>query len=302
MPQGKAQVLAEGEPMRNLTLAAVYLFCTLLVAGATPSAGSPGTTTSASRSHHLSAQELLRNVVNNELNADKNDQSHWIYKSTKHKEGRLETTEVIETKEGELHRLISIDGKALSEEQEKSERERIQKVANDPDEIAKRQKDQNSDSDQSEQMLAVLPHAMIANYGGRRGALIALNLTPNPQYHPTSHETEVFHAMAGKMWVNGKENRLREIDGHLIKRVEFGGGLLGHLEKGGEFHVTQSEVRPGHWEITALHIHMRGKALLFKSIGVQEDETRSNFQRVPDDITLAQAAERLEPRTEAAER
>ncbi len=211
------------------------------------------------------------------------------------------TTEVIETKEGELHRLISIDGKALSEEQQKSEHERIEKVANDPDEIAKRQKDQNSDSDQSEHMLAVLPNAMIASYGGRRGALIAVNLTPNPRYHPTSHETEVFHAMAGKVWVNGKENRLAEIDGHLIKRVEFGGGLLGHLERGGQFHVTQSEVQPGHWEITALHIHMRGKALFFKSIGVQEDETRSDFQRVPDDITLAQAAEKLEPRTEAAE-
>lgn len=287
--------------MRNLTLAAVYVFCTLLVAGATISAVSDGTT-SATRGHRLSAQELLRNVVNHELSADKDDQSRWMYKSTKHKEGRLETTEVIETKEGELHRLISIDGKALSEEQQKSERQRIQKVANDPDEIAKRQKDQNNDSDQSEQMLAVLPDAMIASYGDRRGALIALNLKPNPQYHPTSHETEVFHAMAGKMWVDGKENRLAEIDGHLIKRVEFGGGLLGHLEKGGQFHVTQSEVRPSHWEITALHIHMRGKALFFKSIGVQEDETRTNFQRVPDEITLAQAAEKLEPRTEAAER
>jgi hypothetical protein len=212
------------------------------------------------------------------------------------------TKEVIETKEGELDRLLSINGKDISGQQQKSENERIQKLVSDPQELQKLQKNQQNDSDQSEHLLAVLPNAMIASYGGRRGGLIELNLKPNPQYHPTSHETEVFHSMAGKMWVSGKENRLAEIDGHLIKRVEFGGGLLGHLQKGGEFHVTQSEVQPGHWEITALHIHMRGKALFFKSIGVQEDETRSDFHRVPDDLTLGQAAEKLEPRTEAAER
>jgi len=104
------------------------------------------------------------------------------------------------------------------------------------------------------------------------------------------------------MLVNTKENRLAQIDGRLIKEVKFGGGLLGYLKEGGEFHVTQSEVQRGHWEITALHINMQGKALFFKSIGAQENETRSSFRRVPDDLTLAQAAEKLEPRTEAAER
>jgi hypothetical protein len=38
---------------------------------------------------------------------------------------------------------------------------------------------------------------------------------------------------------------------------------------------------------------MRGKALLFKTINVQQTETRSDFQRVPDDLTLTQAADIL---------
>ncbi len=286
--------------MRNLSFAAFFVCGSLLAGGAALSGGSPGTTSTAGR-HRLSASELLRTVVQHEISADKEDQSHWMYKSTQRKSGRVVTKEVIETKEGDLDRLLSINGKDISEQQQKSESERIQKLVSDPQELQKLQKNQQNDSDQSEHLLAVLPDAMIASYGERRAGLIALNLKPNPQYHPTSHETEVFHAMAGKMWVNSKENRLAEIDGHLIKRVEFGAGLLGHLEKGGQFHVTQREVQPGHWEITALHIHMHGKALFFKNIGVQEDETRSDFQRMPDNLTLAQAAEKLEPRTEAAE-
>ncbi|HEY6903467.1 MAG TPA: hypothetical protein VI216_04120 [Candidatus Acidoferrales bacterium] len=286
--------------MRNLPLAAFFVWGSFLAGSATLLVGSPGTASTGGR-HHVSASELLRTVVDNELRADKEDQSHWMYKSTKRKSGRVETKEVVETKDGELDRLLSINGKAVSEQQEKEESERIQKTVSDPDELQKRQKDQKNDSDQSEHLLAVLPKAMIASYGSRRNGLIELNLKPNPQYHPTSHETEVFHAMAGKMWVNAKEDRLAEIDGHLIKRVEFWHGLLGHLQKGGEFHVVQSEVQPGHWEIIALHINMRGKALFFKNIGVQENETRSDFERVADDLTVAQAAEKLEPRTEAAE-
>jgi hypothetical protein len=76
--------------------------------------------------------------------------------------------------------------------------------------------------------------------------------------------------------------------------VKFGGGLLGHLDKGGEFHVKQSEVSPGYWEITLLHVNMHGKALFFKTIVVQENEIRTNFQRVPDNLTLSEAAEQLQ--------
>lgn len=46
---------------------------------------------------------------------------------------------------------------------------------------------------------------------------------------------------------------------------------------------------PGHWEMTALD--MKGKALFFKAIGVQETENHSDFHhRVPDDLTLGEAA------------
>jgi hypothetical protein len=38
---------------------------------------------------------------------------------------------------------------------------------------------------------------------------------------------------------------------------------------------------------------MTGKALLFKSIGVQKIEKRRGFQQVSDDLTLTQAADIL---------
>lgn len=39
---------------------------------------------------------------------------------------------------------------------------------------------------------------------------------------------------------------------------------------------------------------MKGKALFFKTIGVQQQYTRSKFKQVPDDLPLSKAAEMLE--------
>jgi hypothetical protein len=79
----------------------------------------------------------------------------------------------------------------------------------------------------------------------------------------------------------------------LIHEVKFGGGVLGHLDPGGDFDVKQAEVAPGFWELTVLNVNMKGKALFFKTIAVQQKYSRTHFQKVRDDLTPAEAAEVL---------
>jgi hypothetical protein len=45
--------------------------------------------------------------------------------------------------------------------------------------------------------------------------------------------------------------------------------------------------------IISMSVEMTGKALLFKSIGVQKRENRRDFHQVSDDLTLTQAADIL---------
>jgi len=139
----------------------------------------------------------------------------------------------------------------------------------------------------------MLPDAFIFNYGERRGDLVQLTFEPNPAFHPSSREAEVFHAMNGSLWVDSRQERMAGIAGRLIKSVKFGGGLLGHLDKGGTFEVKQERVIEDYWELTALDVQMRGKALFFKTIGGQQKYVRSRFRRLPGDLTPAQAAEML---------
>ncbi len=47
--------------------------------------------------------------------------------------------------------------------------------------------------------------------------------------------------MAGVMLINNRNKRLAELSGKLISEVKFGGGILGHLDKGGTFEVKQGD-------------------------------------------------------------
>jgi hypothetical protein len=242
----------------------------------------------------LSAGELLRRVVNSELKAQANDHAHWMYEIKAGVSGKEQVKVAVQTREGYLDRLRFVNGQPITPEQEKQEDQRIAALLKKPDEQKKQQRAQEQDARKTERLFKMLPDAVTAHYGKRQGELVEILFEPNPNFHPPSHEAAVFHSMAGRIWVNTRQNRLVEIEGHLTREVKFGGGLLGHLDKGGEFHVKQSEVAPGYWEITLLHVNMHGKALFFKTIAVQENEIRTNFQRVPDSLTLSEAAEQLQ--------
>jgi hypothetical protein len=142
-------------------------------------------------------------------------------------------------------------------------------------------------------MLKTLPDAFNFSYEDRSGDLMKLKFSPNPHFRPPSREAQVFHAMEGELTFDNRQKRLVELSGHMIQAVKFGGGLLGHLDKGGQFSVKQEQVSPGFWEMTVLDVQMKGKALFFKTIAVQQKMLRSGFRRVSDDLTLAQAADIL---------
>jgi hypothetical protein len=80
----------------------------------------------------------------------------------------------------------------------------------------------------------------------------------------------------------------------MMDDVKFGWGLLGKMNKGGTFDVERRELSPHIWQITESHVRIVGKALMFKSIGEQDDEEKTEFRPVPGETTLEQAAVMLQ--------
>ena len=263
--------------------------------------GSTTLAQSAPGSQELSANELARRVVANELKFQDEDHAQWAYRQEKEEAGKKQIKRIIETKDGALSRLLSIDDHPLTAKQLQKENQRIQELVSNPAEQRKLQRARNTETEPGRRLFKMLPDAFVFNYAGREGDLIKLSFRPNPNFQPPSLEARVFHDMEGEVWVDGKQERLAAMNGHLMEDVKFGGGLLGHLDKGGHFEVRQAEVAAGHWEMAAMAVDMKGKALLFKTINVQQTETRSDFQRVPDDLTLTQAADILSGQIVVAE-
>jgi hypothetical protein len=238
----------------------------------------------------LSAGDLARKVVTNELKFQNEDHGRWMYRLEKEESGKKQVQEILETNHGSLSRLLSMDGRPLDAKQRWKENQRMQRLVSHPDEQRKLELASNKKAEQGARLFRILPDVFVFSYAGRQGDFVTLTFIPNPNYQPPSLEARVFHRMEGEMTVDTRQQRLAVLNGHLVEDVKFGGGLLGHLDKGGTFEVKQTEVAPGHWEMTALSVDMKGKALLFKTIGVYETEKHCYFYRVPDELTLAEAA------------
>ena len=245
------------------------------------------------RAQNLSPNDLVRKVVEHELVAQKQDHSLWMYRDAVKVPAPAKEKVVVQTHQGELTCLEQVGGRPLSPDQKMAERRRIHNFVADASAQHKAQQASRSDDQKSTELFSILPDAFLFEYAEKNGDNQKLTFHPNPDFRSHSMEAYVFHKMDGYVIVNVKEYRLVEIAGTLTHGVQFFGGFLGHLDPGGTFDVRMTEVAPGIWNIARMKVNMRGKALFFKNIGDQEDETRSDFRPVPQGTTLSQAEQML---------
>jgi hypothetical protein len=247
----------------------------------------------AQQSSQEDVKQLVRSTIDNELNSGHQDDGRWTYRLERREGSKASVRQVVETKDLDVQWLISFNGDALTPEQHQKENDRLEKLINDPDEQRKKKREQADDDRKAVDMFKMLPEAFLYRCNSHRGSLTELIFSPNPNFRPPSREAQVFHGMEGTMWIDAEKKRLVEIDGHLAQDIEFLGGIVGHLDKGGRFMVKRAEVAPGQWVMTQLTVEVKGKALLFKSINLQQTDAMSDFRRIPADLSLVQAADML---------
>ena len=237
--------------------------------------------------HAQTPQQIIQQVAEVERNADRNDHSNWTYleESDKPKEHVLQW--VAGTQRGSVDRVLEKDEQQLSEARQ---REIIDKFLHDTKAQNKEVAEANHDNQQIDDLLKLLPEAFIWTQTGATPTTTSLHFEPAPNFHPPTREARVFSSMTGDLVVDNQQHRICKIKGHLIHDVTFGGGLLGRLKERSSFALEQQQVGPSLWELTAIHVHLEGNALLFKSVSLQEDDKRSRYQPEPADIALEQAA------------
>lgn len=245
----------------------------------------------------VSAQELVREMVHNEVRAQTGDQLYWRYREIDKSSTGTKTYIVSETEYGNVRMLLALNDKPLTASQRQSQESRLRRLLQDPARARRAAMARHKDGEKERRLLTMLPNAFYFHYDGTVGDLVRLKFEPNPNFQPPTREAQVFHHMAGHVLIDARQKRLAEISGTLTSEVKFFWGLLGHLNKGGTFHVRQVNLGSGHWRLSTLKVNMHGVALFFKTIGVQEDERYEDYQPNPPGMTLKQAVAQIEKAT-----
>jgi len=242
------------------------------------------------------AHELVDRALANELRAVQ-DTSHPMRYLLRKSSPRLTTTKlIVETRDGAVARLVSVNDQPLSAADEQKEESRLDTLLADPSLQHHRKLSQDSDTGRALKVLRALPQAFLYRYTGSAdtaaGRVHKFAFVPNPAFNPPDLETEVLTAMSGEIWVDAAHERVARLEGHLNQDVDFGWGILGRLYKGGWIVIEQADVGSGQWRTVRFQMRMSGRVIFHTRI-FDTTQEESQFAPVPPGMNYVQAIEML---------
>jgi hypothetical protein len=247
--------------------------------------------------------ELVRMTVASEVFAANNNSVKHMFRDYKKTPPGSQTRIYVETTQAMAGMTVAYNDKPLTGEQLQNEEGRLAGLVGNPEQLSRKERQEKEEANRTLSIVRALPDAFLFDYDGtepgtatvgREGAeLVRLKFRPNPSYRPPSHVEDVLVGMAGFLLIDPAAHRIARIDGTLFREVNFGWGILGHLNKGGHFFVEQQDLGDGSWDVSCMRLDFAGKILLFKTIAIKSDELFSNFRRVPPGTTFAQGVEML---------
>ncbi len=236
---------------------------------------------------------LVRRAAANELRAidDRVAQGPAPVRFLLFKEDEKGSTskEVVQTRDGSVARLVAINGKPLTEEQERIEADRLQRLIEQPDLQARRRKREKDDAERAQKIVHVMPDAFLYAYEGivpgPNGPAIRLSFKPKPGFDPPDQETRVALGIQGELWIDQAQERMVRLDAHLFEDVDFGWGILGRLYKGGNIRIENADVGNHNWQLQRMKLDLTGKALMLKTLTFRITENGSGYELVPREMS-----------------
>jgi hypothetical protein len=251
----------------------------------------------AQQSGALDPTALVRRAIQHRFDSAPN-QPPLRYLLRKQDGPRDNTKDIIETRDGDVARLVALNGKPLNAQANQDELDRLNLLANHPEVQQHRKSREQKDAERVNRLMHLLPDAFLYSFEEMvpctAGQCYHLSFSPNPRFTPPDVEAAIFRGMAGELWIDQAQERLTRLDSHLISNVDFGWGILGKLDEGGTIQIKQADIGGRNWQVTLLKLNLRGKALMVKSLNIQITEQASHFSPVPAGLDYRQAIQLLQ--------
>jgi hypothetical protein len=238
------------------------------------------------------AKELIRDACYNELQ-HRERKTLWSYTAERHNHDHVFREQVIETVDGPVRHLLSVDGHPPTSGQMKEEDDQHQELLKNLSGRRAIRKQRDDDEKTMDELLRIIPDAFVFEDQGKEGESERIAFHPNPGFKPKTYEQRVLHALDGTVFIDLHEKRIARLSGSLETRVKFGYGLIGHVAQGGTTEITRVNLSPGVWKTSAEKIDIDGRLVMLKTINKHQEESRTGFEPVPLGTTLAQALDKL---------
>jgi hypothetical protein len=147
---------------------------------------------SDSKANNQNANALVREVIHNEIESQLRDNSLWCYREQRQEDGKADKIfQVCQTKDGDLERLLAVNGRELNPAEREAEDERIQKSISHPEQLRAKQKKEREDGEQERNLLKFFPEAFHFQSEREAGNLVTLRFRPNrSELHERVHERQ----------------------------------------------------------------------------------------------------------------
>ncbi|MEK6398088.1 MAG: hypothetical protein V4734_08380, partial [Terriglobus sp.] len=154
--------------------------------------------------------------------------------------------EVIETQDGNISRTLTYKGRALTDEEEKGEQERLKSLTS--QDVSKRRQKSESNDKYGIELIKTLPQAMTftpvegqPQLPGHRPQIV-LDFKPDPKFHPASTTQSLLAGIAGRVWIDEETHHLTRIELRIIQNLNLMFGILARVYQGGTLSYEQKPV------------------------------------------------------------
>ena len=196
---------------------------------------------------------------------------------------KSKTNHVMMLEGSRYSRLVAVDEKPLSPEDEAKEQQRYETEA------AKRQRESvkereerigqyNKERDQGRAMMGELTKALDFTLSGKQDlgshGVYVFKGTPRADYHPPNKQAKALSGMQGTLWVDAVNFHWVKAEAEVVRPVWIG-GFVARVEPGTRFELEQVPVADGLWMPS--HFSMAAKATIFFLFPHREKSNESYF-------------------------
>ncbi|HJS99379.1 MAG TPA: hypothetical protein VJ756_09820 [Terriglobales bacterium] len=184
-------------------------------------------------------------------------------------------------------RLVAVNGKELSPEQQQAEGAKMQQViarrrAETPEQraqrIAKWEKDRKRDHLMMEQLTQAFEFKLLGQQRLGTHQVYVLKATPRPGYKPPNMQAQVLTGMQGKLWIDTQTFQWVKVQAKVIRPVSIE-GFLATVEPGTHFELEKAPVGDGVWEPTHFSMKSQAKVFFLFNHRSQENDVYFGYRR-----------------------